>query len=77
MLEALADTVELPEIKGHVLEALVQAMYQNHFTISPGVLLPLFVAADAYQVLTQSFCQADGRGCIDCSDEVVNCLSCS
>ncbi|KAL3139138.1 Broad-Complex, Tramtrack and Bric a brac [Trebouxia sp. C0010 RCD-2024] len=26
-------------------------MYQKHSTISPGVLLPLFVAADAYQVL--------------------------
>ena len=73
MREALADTVELPETEGHVLQALVQAMYQKPFTVSPGVLLPLlplFVAADAYQVLTQLYVQAVVKGCTDCPVQV-------
>lgn len=50
MPEAKADTVELSETEGPVLEALIHAMYQKLSAISPELLLPLFVAADAYQV---------------------------
>lgn len=47
--ENTAKEVEMKEIEGPVLTALISFMYGRHFEHS-GILLSLFVAADAHQV---------------------------
>ncbi|KAL3161686.1 hypothetical protein ABBQ38_008785 [Trebouxia sp. C0009 RCD-2024] len=50
MRETDADEVELGDLEGPVLVALISAMYGKLTNIAPAIALPLFRAADAYQV---------------------------
>lgn len=50
MRETDANEVELGDLEGPVLTALISAMYGKLTTIAPAIALPLFRAADAYQV---------------------------
>ncbi len=52
MQEAHDSTVELGDIEGSVLKLLISAMYGDYSLVSPELLVPLFVAADAHQVRT-------------------------
>ena len=51
MKEAASDVVELQDMDGAVLEALVSAMYGEQGVDVGHLLAPLFVAADAHQVM--------------------------
>ncbi|KAL3161684.1 hypothetical protein ABBQ38_008783 [Trebouxia sp. C0009 RCD-2024] len=50
MRETDADEVELTDLEGPVLVALIAAMYGKLREIPSGLALPLFLAADAYQI---------------------------
>ena len=50
MRETDADVVELTDMDGPVLTALVSALYGKLTEIPSAIALPLFLAADAYQV---------------------------
>ena len=50
MCETDADEVELGDMEGPVLMALISAIYGTLANIAPAIALPLFRAADAYQV---------------------------
>ena len=50
MQESTASEIVLNDIQGSSLEALVSHMYGNLPDIEQQILLPLFVAADKYQV---------------------------
>lgn len=47
--ESTAQEVEMGQIEGPVLTALISFMYGQLPTVPSDVLLPLFVAADAHQ----------------------------
>ena len=65
MRETKADVVELGDMDGSVLAALISAMYGKTTEIPSAIALPLFLAADAYQVEAHGaprcphFCQTD------------------
>ncbi|DBA99209.1 TPA: hypothetical protein ACH3X3_011825 [Trebouxia sp. C0006] len=48
--ESIAQEVEMGEIEGPTLTALISFMYGRLDTIPTDILLPLFIAADAHQV---------------------------
>lgn len=48
--ETKADVVELGKMEGPVLVALISAMYGKATETPSAIALPLFLAADAYQV---------------------------
>lgn len=50
MREAHAPEIELGDMEGPVLTALMSAMYGKLTEIPAAIALPLFLAADAYQV---------------------------
>ena len=50
MRESHAHKVELGNMDGSVLTALISAMYGKLREIPSAIALPLFLAADAYQV---------------------------
>ena len=50
MQEGTAATINLKDMEGSVLEAFVSHMYGTLQNITPGQLMPLFLAADAHQV---------------------------
>ena len=52
MREDSKDTIELGDMEGSVLEALMAFLYNCLTEIPAQLLLPLFVAADAHQVRT-------------------------
>ena len=53
MQESAAREITLQDIKGSTLQSLVSYMYGGLSTIPSNVVLPLFVAADKYQVSCQ------------------------
>ena len=58
MRETDADVVELTDVEGPVLTALISALYGKLTEIPSALALPLFLAADAYQF------GSHGRACI-------------
>lgn len=51
--DTLQREVEMGQIEGPVLKALISFMYGSLKTIPEGLALPLFVAADAHQASLQ------------------------
>ena len=56
MRETHANKIELGNMDGPVLTALISAMYGKLREIPSGIALPLFLAADAYQVQSLLCC---------------------
>ncbi len=54
--ESTAQEVEMGEIEGPILTALISFMYGRLDTIPTNILLPLFIAADAHQARTLLLC---------------------
>ena len=54
--ESIAQEVEMGEIEGPTLTALISFMYGRLDTIPTDILLPLFIAADAHQARTLLLC---------------------
>lgn len=52
MRETHAQEIELGDMEGPVLTALISAMYGKLIEVPDAAALPLFFAADAYQVQT-------------------------
>ena len=52
MKEGTCNSLDLKEIEGPVLQALTSAKYGDTSQFTSKLLLPLFAAADAYQVLS-------------------------
>ena len=50
MQEAKNGLINLKGVEGPVLEALVSAMYGDSSGIESDLVVPIFIAADAYQV---------------------------
>ncbi len=50
MREQTSQEIEIQQMEGPVLEALVSFMYGKLRGIPPSLLVPLLVAADAHQV---------------------------
>lgn len=50
MLETHAKKIELGDIEGPVLTALISAVYGKVREVPDAIALPLFLTADAYQV---------------------------
>lgn len=50
MREVPANVVDLSNLKGTVMIALISAMYRKLTDIPDDIALPLYLAADAYQV---------------------------
>ena len=68
MHESASQEVELRGVPDEVLKALIAAMYGHALDFSKGMLLPLFEAADAYQVIHK-------RPCSNCNE--VSVCACS
>ena len=66
--ESTAQEVEMGDIGGPTLTALISFMYGRLGTVPAVILLPLFMAADAHQARTLPLC---------CRRSSVHHLSCS
>lgn len=65
--ESTAHEVELGQTEGPVLKALIEFMYGRLSDVPSGILLPLFVAADAHQVCfpaLQVSCMVNGMSSV-------------
>ena len=65
MQETEASEIELGEMEGPVLQALVSHMYGKLSDIEDHLVLSLFMAADAHQVCLLNFLFLHSLDCID------------
>ena len=76
MQETNACEIELGDMDGPVLQALVSYMYGRPVQVADEQLLALFLAADAHQVrlMTNWYCRADVHAA-SCLAHTLDCFS--